>query len=495
MLLTLCLALFLQETTPQQRIPEPDLDTQKATLKQIKDLFKEEYAKKTASDQVDLARKLIKTSGDSSVDMNTKYVCLAEARDLAVAASDAPVAMEAITLLGKSFMISVPAAKMAVLGKMSAAAKEVERLRALSRGYYELAREGIATEDYDTSASAAAKAETLARAIKDASVAEQAAELKKDLAVLKSEQQKVKAALDNPATGDADAVGRYLCFVRGEWTSGLKLLSEGGKAPLKELATKDLANPETPEGQVEIADGWWQTAQAEKISWKKLSILGRARRWYDVAQPAANGLVKVKLDKRLIELEGLLPGPINLLRLIDPKRDAVTGEWMLDAGVLSNKGDTGVVLQIPYQPPEEYDLRVVLRRLGSTDSIWTGLVVGNSQVSFVMDGYPLSNWISGFELIDGKFIDQQPGGTLKGQQFVSGGKDVTLEILVRKTSITVLLDGKKLTTYEGPIGRLSARGDMKLPDRKALYLGSWGGKNGWAEVKITPLSGPGKKTK
>jgi hypothetical protein len=485
--------LFLQDSTAQ-RIPEPDADAQKQAAKAIKDLFKEEYSRKAPPDQVELARKLIKTSSDSSVDMNTKYVCLAEARDLAVAASETAVAMEAVTLLGKSFMIAVPAAKMNVLGKMAAASKEVEKLRALGHGYFELAREGITTEDYETAGSAAAKSETLARAIKDSFLAEQVAELKKDLGVLKSEQQKVKASIDNPSTGDADAVGRYLCFVRNEWASGLKLLSEGGKSPLRELASKDLANPGTPEGRVEVGDGWWQQAQTEKISWKKLNLLARARRWYDLAEPEAAGLVRVKLSKRLVDLEGLVPGPVNLMRLIDPKRDAVTGEWSLDAGLLSNKGDNGVVLQIPYEPPEEYDLHVVVRRLGSTDSIWTGLVVGNTQVAFVCDGYPASNWLTGFEHIDGKFIDQQPGA-LKGQKYIPDGKDAIFDFSVRKASITVQLEGKKLMAYEGPISRLSNRMDVKTTDRKALYLGSWGGKNGFVEVKLTPLSGPGKKTR
>ncbi|HLY73083.1 MAG TPA: hypothetical protein VKU80_03105 [Planctomycetota bacterium] len=486
-------AVLLQEGTAQ-RIPEPDAEAQKQAAKAIKDLFKEEFARKSPPDQVELARKLIKTSADSSVDMSTKYVCLTEARDLAIAASEASVAMEAVSLLGKSFLIAVPAAKMNVLGKMAAATKEVERLRALGRGYYELARETITTEDYDTAGAAATKSETLARAIKDTFLGEQVAELKRDLGILKSEQQKVKASIDNPAAGDADAVGRYLCFVRNEWVSGLKLLSENGKPPLKELAAKDLAEPETPEARVEVGDGWWLQAQTEKISWKKLNLLGRARRWYDLALPAAGGLVKVKLDKRLIELEGLVPGPVNLMRLIDPKRDAVTGEWSMDAGVLSNKGDNGVVLQIPYQPPEEYDLHVVVRRLGSTDSVWTGLVIGNTQVAFVCDGYPASNWVTGFEQVDGKFIDQQPG-SLKGQRYIDGGKDATFDFAVRKTSITVQVDGKRLLAYEGPISRLSNRPDVKTPDKKALYLGSWGGKNGYVEVKLTPLSGPGKKTK
>jgi len=495
MIRLVCFVVLLLQEQSVPRIPEPDAEAQKQTLKTLKELFKEEYSKKTAADQTDLARKLVKTSADPSLDSNTRYVCLTEARDLAMAAGEAPVALEAVSLLGKSFMIQVPAAKMAVLAKMSGAARETEKIRALGRAYYDLAREAVVSEDYDSASAAASKADVLGRAIKDASLVEQVGELKKDLVVLKSELQKVKGALDNPATGDVDAAGRYLCFIRNDWAAGLKLLADGGKAPLKDLAAKDLSNPEAPEVQIEVGDGWWQLAQAEKVSWKKLNILGRARRWYDRAAPSATGLVKIRLDKRLVELEGLVPGPVNLLRVIDPKRDAISGEWSVDDGVLTNKGDNEVVVQLPYQPPEEYDLRIVMRRLGSTDSIWTGLVAGNTNVAFVIDGYPLNGWIAGFDLIDGKYVDQQATGTVKGQQFIHGGKDAVLEFQVRKTSITAFVDGKKLLTYEGPFSRLSTRPAVKLTDKKALYLGSWGGKNGWVDVKITPLSGPGRKTK
>jgi hypothetical protein len=369
-------------------------------------------------------------------------------------------------------------------------------VRALAKGYYELAKDGIVAEDYETAASAATKADTLARAAKDAPLADRAAELKKDIATLKTEYGKVKAAIDNPAGGDLDAVGRYLCFVRNEWPTGLKILSDGGKSPLKELAGKDLANPSGVDAQAEVGDGWWTQAQAEKIPWKKQNILSRARHWYEQALPASTGLVKIRLTKRMAELENVAPGGgINLMALIDPKRDAVKGEWTLEEGFLINKGDEGVCLQIPFQPPDEYDLRLTLKRFGSVDSFWIGLVAGNTQVTLLIDGYPANAvYMSGFEQIDGRFLTGQPGA-IKGPMSVLPDKIAVVEVSVRKSSIVVTVDGKKLVGYEGQFGKLGNRPDAKTPDGKALYVGGWGGKSGFGEIRITPLSGPGKKTK
>ncbi|MBV8878425.1 MAG: hypothetical protein JO332_00540, partial [Planctomycetaceae bacterium] len=314
MLLVLC-AAFLLQGTEGQRILEPEADAQKQAVKALKELFRDEYGRKSSAEQVDLAKKLLATSADPSIDMTTKYVCLAEARDLAVAAGDAALAMDAVGRMGKSYLVAVPAAKLAILNKLSTGVKDAEKVRGLSRAYYDLARDCVPFEDYDSAAAAATKAESLARAIKDPSMSDRVGELKKDLSTLKSEYQKVKSSIDNPATGDADAVGRYFCFVRNEWASGLKLLSESGKPPLKDLAAKDLANPETTEGQVEVGDGWWLQAQAEKIPWKKQNLLGRVRHWYEMAQPNATALVKVRVNKRLAEMESAAPGGgLNLLQ-------------------------------------------------------------------------------------------------------------------------------------------------------------------------------------
>lgn len=486
--------LFAALLVQDARTPEPDADAQKAAVKQLKETFKDEYAKKAAAEQVDLARKLIKTSAETGVDANTRYACLTEARDLAVSAGDSAVAMEAVALIGKSFTIAIPAAKMAALAKLEKTAKDPEKARALAKGYYDLVKEGVTCEEYETSSVAAGKAETLARAVKDANLAERVVELKKDLATLKAEYGKVKAAIDNPAGGDLDAVGRYMCFVRNEWPTGLKILSESGKTPLNEMAGKDLANPPGVEAQAELGDYWYSIAQAEKVAWKKQNILSRARYWYEQALPASTGLVKVRLTKRMGDLENAAPGGgIHLLPLIDPKKDAVHGEWSVVDGVLTDKGSESLSLQIPYEPPDEYDFHVAVKRQGAGDSCALGIVVNNSQVTVLIDGYPdgaLS--LTGFETVDGKYLNAQPNA-LKVKPFIGSDKPASIDVAVRKTSITVAVDGAKILTYSGPMSKLSGRADSKTPNEKTLYVGGWNGKMLFSEIRVTPLSGPGKK--
>src|SRR6185295_330166 len=132
MLITLLAALLLQDA-PVQRIPEPDADAQKQALNALKDLFKDEYAKKSPADQAELVRKLIRTSADPGLDSASRHGCLSEARDMAVTAAETELALEAITLLGKSFTIAVPAAKLAALGKLATGIREPEKIRTLAK--------------------------------------------------------------------------------------------------------------------------------------------------------------------------------------------------------------------------------------------------------------------------------------------------------------------------------------------------------------------------
>src|SRR6185436_4056800 len=113
-------------------------------------------------DQAELVRKLIRTSADPGLDSASRHGCLSEARDMAVTAAETELALEAITLLGKSFTIAVPAAKLAALGKLATGIREPEKIRTLAKGYFEVAKEGVISEDYETAGAAATKAETLA---------------------------------------------------------------------------------------------------------------------------------------------------------------------------------------------------------------------------------------------------------------------------------------------------------------------------------------------
>src|SRR6185503_4542499 len=89
------LALGLGATAQEKKLPVPDPAQVKEAEKNVKELFKAEYAKKTAGDRSALAKLLLNAAAGQSKPAE-KWVCLNQAQELAVQAIDWDIALEAV---------------------------------------------------------------------------------------------------------------------------------------------------------------------------------------------------------------------------------------------------------------------------------------------------------------------------------------------------------------------------------------------------------------
>ncbi len=486
-------AVVLATLLAQDKLPpEPDATAQKETLKQIKDLFKEDYAKKAPGDQSALAQKLLLKGGQTGDDPTSQFVFLKEARDIAAAAGDADTAIRAANEMGRAFAVDGPALKLAVVTKMASTTREPEVARTLAKTCISLIAEAIRADGYETATSLLAKAEGLARVAQDATLAARLADLKREVTSLKDEYGRVKPMLEKPGSGDDEAVGRYLCFVKGDWDSGLPHLVAGAKGTLKSLVDKDVLNPVDVDKQVDVADAWIDLAQKERSPWRKSRIQVRARFWLEKAQPGATGVLKMKVEKKLGELEDPEPGTINLLRMVDAKLDAVGGTWTLENGVLVSGTEEWARLQLPYTPPEEYDLTVVTDRREGSDALGIGLGQGKTVFAVWVDGHPAKGGMSGLDLLDGMLLENNPA-SVKGK-FLTNNKPSTIVIAVRKSGVSVTIDGKTLLNWQGSYTRLARSPVWQPRDPKApLLVGAFGSHYYFTKILLTPVTGQGKK--
>jgi clan AA aspartic protease (TIGR02281 family) len=102
-----------------------------------------------------------------------------------------------------------------------------------------------------------------------------------------------------PNDGTANlVVGRYSCFVKGEWTDGLPLLAKSSDVAAKKLAVEDLKKPSDAEAQLALADGWWAYADSQQGS-EKVAIQVHAQDLYRKALPGLKGLEKLEAQTRL----------------------------------------------------------------------------------------------------------------------------------------------------------------------------------------------------
>lgn len=474
----------------------PDAGKQKDALKLVKDLFKDSYAKKGPADRKALARLLLDQAAKTSDDRAAQWVLYQEAVDAAVQGGDIKVAFEAIDGTTRFFDVDATPLKQAALTAAGRTATQPEEFAALAAALDRMVDEWIAADQYDAADKAAALALQYVRRSRDVVLTLRLSNRVKEVADAKAKFKAMKSALEtlakNPEDPAANAeMGQFLCFVKGSWDLGLRFLVKGGDAGLRALAEKELAYPVATADLVAIGDGWWDLAVKEKNATRKAQLQAHLKPFYESAAAEAGGLVRARLEKRLTELEDAQVSGLNLLRAIDPKQDGVKGAWTLEGRNLVGQEDGPMLLQIPYAPPEEYDLTVTVTRRGGYDAIMLGLVGGGVQFNVILDGHAGDGCISGIELIDGKYVNQQ-ADTPHGRQ-INTDQTATILCQVRKSSTTVNVNGRKLVEYQGAYNRLGLSTFYHSPNTKALMVGGYGGKIEVGKIALQPITGQGKR--
>lgn len=297
----LLLAFVLQA---QDRLPVPPEADQAQAAKVVRDVFSAEFAKTAPADRVLLARKLLGQTEQTKDDPATRYVLLREARDLANQAGDLALALEAIDGLCKVYAVEAGPLRAGALAAAAKGARMPEECRIFAQEAIKMAAAACAADDYESAEKALATGAPLARKSQDAGLASRMAAKTKETNDLKSKFAALKKARETlastPDDGPANfAVGRYLCFQKGDWAGGLPLLAKGTDPALKGLAEQELAKPPEPSTQLALADAWWDTA--EKDASVKDAIRDHANLWYSQALPKLSGLLKSKAQKRMLE--------------------------------------------------------------------------------------------------------------------------------------------------------------------------------------------------
>jgi hypothetical protein len=482
-----------------RRAPVPDAAKQKDAEKMIRDLFKDQYAKKAPADRRLLARTLLDQALKSSDDPVAAWVLCREAQDAAIQGFDPRLALESIEASARQFDIDPLPAKATALTTLSKSPRNAEDSGALAEAWLKLVDEQVAADQYDAADKAAAAAIKAARGAGDPAVVTAATTRSKEISEAKTRFAALKNVLQTLATKPEDPaanleMGQYLCYVKGSWDLGLRFLSTGSDPVLKGLAEKELANPIAGADKASLADGWWDLAQKETSPLRKGQMLAHAVGLYQAALPDATSLLRIRIEKRL-ETAKSPPAPpgqsVDLLKLIDPKRDSVLGDWAIEHNALVfPAGRSAAWLQIPYAPPEEYDLKIVATRKGGGGfDFYTGVIVpGGKALLLHVDG-GFQGKSGGFQSIDGKDWGGNETSWSDTRVF-EADKRRTLLISVRKNQLTVTVDGKPLSKWTADYSR--ANPVSTVPNPSALWVGDWEAVFEVSQLQLIPVSGSGK---
>ncbi len=295
-------ALPAQET--DTRAPVPDAAAQENVLALVREIHGKEYdGAKTSSQKLALAKTLLSEAGESQDDPTSHFVLLRVARDLAVKAGETKMALQTVDEMAKAFQIDGLTMKVATVTKLVKTARSAEQKKSLATSTVDLIDEAIDRDNYDL----ANQLVDVARKTRDRTLVKQIAARRKEIAKAAkahAEVQEVLATLEeHPVDPDANlAAGKYFCFVKGNWEKGIPMLALGSDATLKALAVMELKGANSPSQQVKLADGWWEFArEADEATRKQLHL--RAMKWYREALPEVTGILRLKIEKRVKDVE------------------------------------------------------------------------------------------------------------------------------------------------------------------------------------------------
>ncbi|MCY3022651.1 MAG: hypothetical protein NTW87_27035 [Planctomycetota bacterium] len=286
-----------------KRLPAPPAAVLAEPERQIKEVFKDEYQKKAATDRIELAKRLLKLAEESRNDGLTYYVALREARDVAASAGDLGTAMAAADLLSSSFVVDAAEMKANALVLASRAVATPEAVEKVFGQGMDTLEQAVKEAQYDSAAKLLTTLEDLARRSGKSELVTTVQTRSKDIRAQQAGWSKVKPAFDklkaNPDDPEAAlTVARYHLGLRADWEQALPLLAKCSAPALKAAAAKDLAKPEDPAGRADAGDLWWSASEKETGAFKDM-LQDRAASWYGQALGELTGLRKAQAEKHM----------------------------------------------------------------------------------------------------------------------------------------------------------------------------------------------------
>ena len=482
----------------------PPSDDVKQAEKLIKDLFKEEYAKTDAAGHLAIAAKLMQQVDENKNDPASDYALLHEGRDHAVLGGDAALATVAQKRLRDGYKIDF-VALLADLKKLEVNVKSADTANVLATLYALGADDAVTVDNYDQAVRFNSRAEDLLPLIKNP---DSKAHLKSEIARVQALRQASGAAMaaiktlaTKPDDANANLTAGKFALQRGEYERAFAMLAKSKDSALQSLAKRELEPSTQAADQVALADGWFDRAEKETNTYVKAGMQERAALWYNNALPALNGLAKMKVETRLKGLaSSKTPGGINkgevashvinLLKLVDPAKDSVEGQWTQREGTLVSDHAQHSRIEMPYHPSEEYDYRIVFARVQGNDCISFPMSHLGKQFNFTIGAY--GNKLSGFEQIDGHIV-QDTSITLKFG--IKNNQKYTVTLQVRKASLTAIIDGKICSQMKTDYMNLSIHDSWKMRQSDLLGIGHFEGEFIIYSADLIAVTGSGKPSR
>jgi hypothetical protein len=177
----------------------------------------------------------------------------------------------------------------------------------------------------------------------------------------------------------------------------------------------------------------------------------------------------------------------HLVPLVDVQKDAVAGLWKIEGDALvCSKTGTGKI-QLPYEPPAEYDLRVVFKRTDGNDMLLQFLSGCGKHFLWCLSHS--NNSVSGLTQVRGQGANTNPTAT---KHKVAQNKKITTVVQVRKDGVKLFVDGKLLTHWKTDYSDMGYPAQWKIKDETHLGLCNANSQTYYYALDVRDVTGQGK---
>lgn len=303
----------VKPAAPPPKLPIPSDAARKAAEKQIRDIMGDDLAKaRTPEEKTKIATQMLQTA-DGTSDPAGKYMLLRDAEGLAAEAGDVETAIAANSAVISNFQPDATSGAIEPLEKFTRLSLDADAEAKLSQLALSGLHEAIAANRFDVARQFGRLALAFAHRTTDHDLNEQAASALASITTCEAEYARVapmQATLEkNPSDPSANAaIGRYECFVKGNWAVGLPMLAKGSNETLKRVAVDELKPPTTAVEQSAVADAWWGMTEGLPPA-IQINLRAHAADLYARAEEGLSGLNKLKAEQRIAQMQPAQPKP------------------------------------------------------------------------------------------------------------------------------------------------------------------------------------------
>ena len=477
--------------------PVPDVDNLDKSRKTIHGIFNKEFAdaNKTAT-RIAWSEKLIEKGLETTDDPAGRYVLFDEAALQAIEAPELSLAYRAIDEIAKTFDINPHLRKAELLELTVEKTKFVTYHKKSAEAGLAAFEDALRNDEFAAASDLLKAAKKAAEAVKDLGLvtkimaaSERLVSKNKLWNQFTDARTILEMSKDDPAANYD--TGRYLCFLKGQWNSGLPFLAKGPTGREVELAAMDLNKTKTDQDKLAVADGWKALADSADTLFQ-YQQKRRAAFWYQRAIPQLTGLSRTRAEGVLMQLDAVTGAAldpttgiplssintnqrISAINLVKKISDATyKGKWTLEGGVVENLADLSCVM-LPVEATGSYSLSVELERKSGNQGSIIYLPVGTGAVVLEIGAggaYAGKNGTP-FQGKDQHNLAVSEGNTLaklgsiRNNQWVKVNVSVT--ITGKKAKIVATIDKEDIFDWSGDLDTLKLQHGWVTPPKKYQF--------------------------